>query len=146
MFLSDCRCGSAPCIVPVARYSACEIAWHIWEQPAVAVCGVVPVYAIVPIFPSIVHIPALHRERCCTPSVNFLACCIVMVCCIEGLCRGGLSSAVRIVPLPPQFLPLGPFLVHYISTPPPFNMNPPPPSFRSPSIVDDGSNPLPPPL
>ena len=46
-------------MVPVARYSACETAWHRWERQVVAVCGVVPVTAIVLIFPSIVHIPAL---------------------------------------------------------------------------------------
>ena len=28
-------------VVPVARYSACGIAWHRREQPAVGVCGVV---------------------------------------------------------------------------------------------------------
>ena len=29
----------------------------------VAVCGVVPVAAVMPVFPSIVHIPALYRKR-----------------------------------------------------------------------------------
>ena len=45
--------------MPVARYSAFEIASHRWEQPVVAVCGVVPVTAIVPVPPSVVHIPAV---------------------------------------------------------------------------------------
>ena len=47
-----------PSTVRVARYIACEIVWHRWEQQpvVVAVCGVVPVAAIVPVFPSIVHI------------------------------------------------------------------------------------------
>ena len=27
--------GRGPSTVPVARYSACEIAWHRWEQPVV---------------------------------------------------------------------------------------------------------------
>ena len=45
--------------MPVARDSACEIVWHTWEQPVVAASGVVPVAAIVPIFPSTVHTPAL---------------------------------------------------------------------------------------
>ena len=31
----------------VARYSACSIAWHRREQPAVAVCGIVPIAAVV---------------------------------------------------------------------------------------------------
>ena len=40
--------------MPVARYSACEVAWHRWEKPVlvVAVCGVVPVAAILPVFPA----------------------------------------------------------------------------------------------
>ena len=37
--------------MPVARYSACEITLNIWEQPVLEECGVVPVAAIVPIFP-----------------------------------------------------------------------------------------------
>ena len=36
--------------MPVARYRTCKIAWHRWEQPVVAACGVVPVAAIVPVF------------------------------------------------------------------------------------------------
>ena len=44
---------------PLARYGACEIVWHRWEQPVVAVRGIAPVAAIVPSSPSIVHIPAL---------------------------------------------------------------------------------------
>ena len=55
--------------MPVARYSACVIASHSWKQPVVAVHGVVPVAAIVPIFPSIVHIPALLRDHC-TPTCS----------------------------------------------------------------------------
>ena len=39
-----------PSIVPVALYSACEIAWHRWEQSVVAVCRAVPVAAIVPVY------------------------------------------------------------------------------------------------
>ena len=50
------------CIVPVAPYGACETAWHRREQPVVVACGVVPGAAIVPLVPSIVHIPALQRE------------------------------------------------------------------------------------
>ena len=45
--------------MPVDRYSACEIDRHRCEQPVVEVVGGVPVSAIVPIFTSIVHIPAL---------------------------------------------------------------------------------------
>ena len=45
--------------MPVAFYSACEIAWHRWKKLVVAVCGLVPVAAIVPVFSSIVHILAL---------------------------------------------------------------------------------------
>ena len=52
-----------PFIVPVARYSACQVVGDRWEEPAVEVCGAVPVAAIVPIFPSIVHIPALQRDH-----------------------------------------------------------------------------------
>ena len=59
-----CMYAAVVSIVPVARYSACEIGWHIWEQPVVAVCGVVPDAAMVPVFPSIVHIPALYRDHC----------------------------------------------------------------------------------
>ena len=57
--------------MPVARYSACKIAWGRWEQPVVAVCAVVPVgaivpvAAIVPVFSSVVHIPALYRDHSC---------------------------------------------------------------------------------
>ena len=51
-----------PCIVPVAPYGACETAWDRREQPVVAVCGVVPGVAIVPLIPSIVHIQALQRK------------------------------------------------------------------------------------
>ena len=47
--------NSAGCVVPVSRYSACEIAWHTWKQPVVEV----PVAPIVPVFSSIVHISAL---------------------------------------------------------------------------------------
>ena len=47
---------SDPSVVPVARYSACEIAWRRLEQPVVAACGVVPVAAIMTVFPSKVHI------------------------------------------------------------------------------------------
>ena len=35
-------------VVPVAHYSAFEIAWHVWDS---AVCGVVPVVATVPVAP-----------------------------------------------------------------------------------------------
>ena len=35
--------------MPVACYSECETAWQTWEQPVVAVCGVVPVAAILPV-------------------------------------------------------------------------------------------------
>ena len=38
--------------VPVARCNACEMAWHTWEQPVVAVCGVVLVAAIVLLLPA----------------------------------------------------------------------------------------------
>ena len=38
--------SSGPCIVPVARDSACEIIWHRWE-PVVAVCGLVLAAAVV---------------------------------------------------------------------------------------------------
>ena len=48
----DGTIGSDPSIVPVARYNAGAIAWHRWEQPAVAVCGIVRVAAVVPIFPA----------------------------------------------------------------------------------------------
>ena len=40
--------------------------FEVWEQPVVVVCGVVPVAAKVPAFPSIVHIPALPRDHCGT--------------------------------------------------------------------------------
>ena len=40
-------------IVPV------KIVRHSWEQQVAAVCGLVPVAALVPVFPSIVRIPAL---------------------------------------------------------------------------------------
>ena len=44
--------SNGPSLVPVARCSACEIAWHRWEQHVVAVCGVLPVAAIAPVFPA----------------------------------------------------------------------------------------------
>ena len=50
---------NAGVVVPFALCSAGEIGWHIWEKRVVAVCGVVPVAAIVPVFPHIVHTPAL---------------------------------------------------------------------------------------
>ena len=37
--------------MPVARYSACELEWHRWKL-VVSVCGVVPVFAVVPIVPA----------------------------------------------------------------------------------------------
>ena len=40
----------AGCVVPAARYSACESAWHRWEQPVVTVWGLVPDAAMVPVF------------------------------------------------------------------------------------------------
>lgn len=40
-------------IVPVALYNAGEIACYKWKQPVLAVCGIVPVAAILPLFPSI---------------------------------------------------------------------------------------------
>ena len=45
---------SADRAVPIARYSACLIAWHRWEQQVVSACGVVPVAALVPMFPSMI--------------------------------------------------------------------------------------------
>ena len=45
--------------MPVARYSACETPWHVWEEPVVAVYGVMPVAAILPVFLSTVHMTAL---------------------------------------------------------------------------------------
>ena len=49
---------SIAAIAPVARYSACETAWHRWEQPVVAACGVVPVADIGPVFPA-----GTYRQR-----------------------------------------------------------------------------------
>ena len=57
--------------MPIVRYSACELAWHRWEEPAAAACGVVPVAAVVPVFPSIVHIPALCRETHAAVEVHY---------------------------------------------------------------------------
>ena len=63
--------SSGPSIVPVAFYSACEIPWHIVEQPVLAVRGVVlaayivPVFsvaAIVPVFPAGTY-PVQQRDR-----------------------------------------------------------------------------------
>ena len=45
--------------MPAARYSACEITWHEWKQPVVAVYEVASVAVVVLAFPSIVHISAL---------------------------------------------------------------------------------------
>ena len=60
-------------VVPVARYtSACKIAWRIWEQRLVAVCGVIPIAAIVPVFLSIVRIPALQRDSTIEGSLLYL--------------------------------------------------------------------------
>ena len=55
----------------VPPYSACEIiiAWHIWEQAVVAVGGVAPVFDIVTVIPSIVHIPALPRDTATVSSM-----------------------------------------------------------------------------
>ena len=50
---------SGPSIVPVAHCSAREIAWHRWQQTAVAVCGVVSASAIVPIF----HVATYRHYR-----------------------------------------------------------------------------------
>ena len=52
-----------PSRVPFARYSACEIVGHIWEQPVVAVCRVVPVAAIVPVIPAGTY-RAIERPYC----------------------------------------------------------------------------------
>ena len=45
-------------MVPVARYSACEIAWHRWKQAVVAAYGLAPVAANMVVFPAITY-----RER-----------------------------------------------------------------------------------
>ena len=49
---SDCN-SSSP-IAPVARYSACEIAWHRLEHPVVefAEYRQLPLYLVVPVFPA----------------------------------------------------------------------------------------------
>ena len=59
--------------MPVARYSACEVDQHKWKQPVVAVWRVVPASAIVPAFPSIVHIPALF-ETIAVIATNYRIC------------------------------------------------------------------------
>ena len=41
--------------MPAVRCSAGEITRHIWEQLEVSVCGVVPVAAVVPVFPYITY-------------------------------------------------------------------------------------------
>ena len=43
------------------------IVWHTWENPVVAVYGVVPAATMVPVFSSIVHIPALYRATLLYP-------------------------------------------------------------------------------
>ena len=42
----------AASVVPVARYGACEVAWHGWERPVVTGGGVVPASALVLVFPA----------------------------------------------------------------------------------------------
>ena len=37
-------------VVPVACYSAREIAWRRWEQSVVVLCGVAPIAAVSPVF------------------------------------------------------------------------------------------------
>ena len=54
-----CTHSKSPSIVPIGRITPVQSLGTEQEQPVVAVCGVVPVAAIVPVFPSIVHIPAL---------------------------------------------------------------------------------------
>ena len=39
-FVCALFCSFDPSIVPVARYSACKIAWHKWGKPAMSVCDV----------------------------------------------------------------------------------------------------------
>lgn len=53
--------SSVPSFVPVARYGVCESAWRMQEKKVlmVAVCGVVRVVAVLLVFPSTVHKPAL---------------------------------------------------------------------------------------
>ena len=49
------------------------MAWRRWEQPIVAARGVVPAAAMVPVCPSIVHIPALYAvmdHSCCSPGIS----------------------------------------------------------------------------
>ena len=82
---------SAGWVVPVARYTACEIVWHGWEQQVTAACGVVPVAAIVPVFPAIVHILALLMDHCCIPATTVGLSFVAIGSVLE---RGGLDLAV----------------------------------------------------
>ena len=51
--------------MPVAINSACEIAWHRWKQPVVAV-SVVPDAAIVPVFPTSTYCTGAVAGPLCT--------------------------------------------------------------------------------
>ena len=43
-------CSSDPSIVPVARYSACEVVWHRWDFTVwYVVCVIVPIAVEVPV-------------------------------------------------------------------------------------------------
>lgn len=59
-YSSDPSLQNACWVFPVARYSAYEIALHIWEEPAVAVCGVAPVTATICRYFRLVHIGAMQ--------------------------------------------------------------------------------------
>lgn len=60
----ECYSSSGPTIVPVARKSVREIAWNMWKLPAVALCGVFPVAAVVLFF-----LAGTHRHYAGTTAV-----------------------------------------------------------------------------
>ena len=85
MFIS-LYCSRYPSIVPVARYSACELARHRWEQPVVAVCGVVQAPATVPVFPADTYQRCRGDTCCCASRCVLLALAVLAFLCRSCLC------------------------------------------------------------
>ena len=81
--------------MPVARYSACVIAWHIWEQPVVAVCGVVPVAAIVLVFPAGTD---RYYRGTTTVLMAYHGSCEVVICFLVAVKREAPCITVELCP------------------------------------------------
>ena len=70
----------------VARYSACEVARYRWEPPVAAVCGVVSVAAIMPVFPAI-NSTYRHYRGTTTARYVFVGLSSKKISCAYAYCK-----------------------------------------------------------